>query len=128
MEYFLSDRAVLHLMRESIIPSYQCFQLKHGSPFLPYVNKLLRHLQEGGILDFWLRRTIHQALTEGVLVPYEDYKEVTFSPRILDLKRSYPAFLVLATGYMLAFIVFILELLYKIVDDYMFMKKHPFIN
>lgn len=115
-------------MRESIIPSYQCYQLKHGSPFLPNVNRLLRYLQEGGILDYWSRRSVYQAMIEGLLVPYEDYEEVTFSPRILDLKRSAPAFFVLLLGHSVAYVVFVIEVLCKILERCRSVHIQPFIN
>lgn len=115
-------------MRESIIPSYQCFQLKHGSPFLPIVNKLLRYLQEGGILEYWSKKTIYQAIIEGLLVPYEDYEADSFSSESLDLNRIFPTFLMLLAGYILASIAFVFEVLYKKIEDYRFAKMHPFIN
>lgn len=122
------DRAVLHLMRESIIPSYQCYQLAHGSPYLPLVNKLLRYLQEGGILNFWLKQSIQKAISEDLLVPYEDYEDVAYPVRLLDLKSLYPSFVLLLTGHLLGCIVFVFEVLYKRFSDYRHAKMHPFIN
>lgn len=123
-----ADRSVLHLMSESIIPSYQCYQLNHGSPYLPTVNKLLRYLQEAGILDFWSRKSIYKAVNEGLLVPYEDYEEFNFSIRGLGLDKLYPAFILLLVGHVLGCIVFVFEVLYERFADYRHAKLHPFIN
>lgn len=110
------------------MPSYQCYQLEHGSPYLPIVNKLLRYLQEGGILDFWMKRTIYESINEGLLVRYEDNEEGAYSIRVLDLKSLYPTFLLLVTGHILGCIVFVLEVLYKKVADNKYARMHPFIN
>lgn len=115
-------------MRESILPSYQCYQVEHGSPYLPTVNKLLRYLQEGGILDFWTRQSIYRAVNERLLVPHENYEDVTPSPRTLDLNRFRFAFFVLLSGCAIACIVFALEFIYKYLDDCRYAKMHPFIN
>lgn len=117
---FLFDpgRAIFHVMRESIIPSYQCFQIRHGSPFLPTVDRYLRYLQESGIMRFWERMTIYRAENEGLLVPSESYEETSQSPRILDLKRSYMLFILLPIGYAMAFVAFVIEIIYKYAQDF----------
>lgn len=126
--YFFEGRPFFHLMRESIIPFYQCYQLVHGSPYLPKVNKLLRYLQEGGILDFWWRNTIYSAINEGLLVPNEDYEDVPFVPKMLDLERFYFAFFILIIGCAIAGIVFVLEIICKCVEDCNSSAIHPFTN
>lgn len=96
-------------MKESIIPSYQSYQVVFGSPYLPRINQILRRLQEAGLLNLWVDRLQYEAIIEGLLYPYEDYEDEPNQERQVTFQRIIVVFYILAGGYLLAFIVFLIE-------------------
>lgn len=106
---FFTGRPIFHLMKESIIPSYQSYQVVFGCPYLPRINQILRRLQEAGFLNLWVDRLQYEAVIEGLLYPSEDYEDEPSRARQVSLEKIIVVFYILAGGYLLAFLVFLIE-------------------
>lgn len=106
------DRPVFHIVRESIIPSFQSYKLVKGSPLVPVFNKLLRRLEEAGLINFWAQEHLNQAITEGLLHPTDDNTVVQSRDfKALSLKFVAVFFYIWAAGIILAIITFLIECL-----------------
>jgi hypothetical protein len=114
---------VYHLVKESLMPSYQSYKVIHNSPLLPILNKNMRRLEEGGFIDLWAERAIYNATIEGFLHP-EEYDE-TRSTKPLSIDVTLPWIYTLFLGYMLSTFTFIIELLAGIRNH---CKRIPFMH
>jgi hypothetical protein len=112
---------VYHLVKESLMPSYQSYKVIHNSPLLPILNKNMRRLEEGGFIDLWAERAIYNATIEGFLHP-EEYDE-TRSTKPLSIDVTLPWIYILFLGYTLSTFTFIIELLATIRNH---CKRIPF--
>lgn len=111
-----------HLVKESIIPNYQAYKVIHNSPLLPAFNKKLRRLGEGGFIELWAKRAIHNATIEGFLYP-ENFAET--KAKALSLHATWVWFYILFVGYLLSIVVFLSEILvHKMTQR----QKIPFLN
>ncbi|CAH0555585.1 unnamed protein product [Brassicogethes aeneus] len=105
---FVNGRPMYHLMRESIMPSFQSFKIRYGSPIIPMVHSVLRRLSEGGLIDLWKRQTIFEAVIKGDLYP--EYSESYDTVDTLNINVVLFGFEALMVGYFFL-VVFIGEVL-----------------
>lgn len=107
---FVLGRPMFHLMRESLIPSFQSFKVRYGSLFLGLVEKSLRRLQEGGFLKLWADRTLYEATIEGLLFPFEDYDDSDHRAQSIDMEKIRGCFVILIWGSIVSIVVFLFEI------------------
>lgn len=102
----------LFILKESLLPNYLSFQVPKGSPLLDEFNSYLRKVIEAGLMLFWRDSVIHTQMTNGFLHPDDLFYETSkFSQiRALSLIHLQAAFMILFSGLLLSFLVFLMEI------------------
>lgn len=59
MANIIDEVPLYHIMRDCPVPCSMVYGLRYGSPYLPRINVILRHLSEAGILEYWTRSEDH---------------------------------------------------------------------
>lgn len=108
--YNKNNLPMFHLMHESIMPSFQSFQITYGNVFMPIFTKTIRKLNEAGLIDLWANRMFFQAGIEGYLNLHDSFGK-EFKP--LDLQMTKMAFDVIFFGTMLSSIMLIIEVTFS---------------
>ncbi|XP_015838793.2 uncharacterized protein LOC107398622 [Tribolium castaneum] len=112
-----------HLVKESIIPNYQSYKVIYNSPLLPVLNKKLRRLGEGGFIELWAKRSIHNATLEGFLSPEGVADADAVKPLTLDMTLF--LFYGLLLGLLFATMAFLAEVfVYEVTKPKQFIFLH----
>ncbi|XP_050306285.1 uncharacterized protein LOC126743299 [Anthonomus grandis grandis] len=112
----LENAKTLRLMKEDIQWEYTVIFLRKSAPLIPYLDKFLLELKEGGIIKYWLDEAAAKVL------PRTAQKEVRrlslhYEPvveKLVQLKLVHVAgiFGIMAVGNLFAIVAFLLELIY----------------
>lgn len=100
---------VFHIVRESPLPNYTALQLPTGSPFLDYVNLILRRIIESGMFQFWRKQHEHYYVLTKLFFKPDEADETRTQANPLTIYHLQAAFLILFTGLTASSIVFVAE-------------------
>ncbi|XP_076063507.1 ionotropic receptor 21a-like [Oratosquilla oratoria] len=113
-------RSSLHIMKEIVAP----FGIGLGFPkYVPYIatfNKVIRRLTEAGVAEKWLQDLILANKRNRNLGDQAETQQEQVSDGVLPLNVNHlqGVFLLAAVGYGLALLVFILEVLHRVVLEF----------
>lgn len=113
-----NGRPLYHTVGDCPVPCSVVYGLRYGSPYLPRLNYLLKHLNQGGILRHWTESDEYTLLQTKNKVSYvENNKE----KKPLDMKNVREVIIVWSFGLFISTTVFIIELIIN------FLNKVPVI-
>ncbi|XP_041980150.1 uncharacterized protein LOC121733837 [Aricia agestis] len=84
-------RPIYHTVQDCPVPCSIVYGLKYGSPYLPRLNYLLHHLNQGGILQYW-------SLTDEFTPRNVKTKELTKDKKALSTDNLKEFFIVWIVG------------------------------
>ncbi|XP_076638914.1 ionotropic receptor 68a isoform X1 [Colletes latitarsis] len=111
----------LHIMEECAIKMPIAIGMEKNSPLKPRVDALVRHAIETGLVEKWLSDVMEWSKITEIR------QETKSEKALVNLHKLQGAFIAIATGYMLAFVVLIGEILYWkhiVLKDPKFDKYH----
>ncbi|KAJ8966502.1 hypothetical protein NQ317_019647 [Molorchus minor] len=106
--YTKNGKPILHIIKEPIMPSFESFKVVHGLGWLPRFNKILRKVNEAGLIDWWAKKIMYKATVQGKLNPENCEETTKFEP--LSIYSVFWYFVCLAFGLVTPFVVFLAEL------------------
>ncbi|CAG9787622.1 unnamed protein product [Diatraea saccharalis] len=98
------DRPIFQVMQECPIPCFIVYGLRYGSPYLRKIENTLHHLNQGGIMNFWLKVEEYN-IKRNIFNTDDKY----LKPLSLANLRS--VFIVWSIGLALSTVSFLLEIL-----------------
>lgn len=109
-QHYSNGKPIYHVMKSCPFPFESVYIVPYGSPYLGYLNKIVRVAQESGLIVHWSRMMDAEAQMQGISVP--KYKTHNEDPVVLILEDLQAAFTMLALGLVASCICFIWEVLY----------------
>ncbi|RLZ02124.1 Ionotropic receptor 120 [Cephus cinctus] len=98
-------RSIFKILREAMLPNFETYYLRKGSPFLRQFDKILSSLAEFGILRYWDDNSDYRMLLK-VVIP-KSSKDIC--SRCVKLGNLKSVFFFLTIGLVTALIAFIYE-------------------
>ncbi|KPI95857.1 hypothetical protein RR46_11570 [Papilio xuthus] len=104
----INGRPLFHTVEECPVPCSIVYGLRYGSPYLPKLNNILHHLNQGGILQYWSKSDEYSLYrTNGKSIYGDENKE----RKPLSNENVKEIFVVLLIGVSVSLLVFIIEIL-----------------
>ncbi|CAH2229774.1 jg5795 [Pararge aegeria aegeria] len=103
-----NGRPLYHSVAECPVPCSIVYGLRYGSPYLPRLDNILGHLNQGGILEYWSKSDEYTLFQTHNKVLYVDNDKGQTSLNVKNLKE---VFFVWFIGIFVSFIIFVIELL-----------------
>lgn len=110
-ELVASLRPFAHIVKESLIPTFQAFQTVQGSPYYDVLNDYISRIIEAGLFNMWKRMTLHQYILY-VGGPQFDDEEVKEAYKSISFEQFKVSFYFLLIGLSLSYMVFIIEIIF----------------
>ncbi|CAH2084506.1 unnamed protein product [Euphydryas editha] len=104
---YQNGRPIFHTTAECAIPCFVVFGLRYGSPYLPRLDEIFSHLNQGGILQYWLNSDDYTLFKSrnNRLFPVDNKERKAL--RTENLKE---VFIVWSIGILIGAIIFITEI------------------
>lgn len=109
-EHYSNGQPIFHVMKSCPFPFESVYIVPYGSPYLGYLNKVVRAAQETGIIVYWSRSMDAEAKAQGLSVPKR--RSENDDPEVLILEDLKAVFAMLSIGLVGACICFIYEIIY----------------
>lgn len=104
----INGRPMFHTVEECPVPCSIVYGLRYGSPYLPKLNNILHHLNQGGILQYWSKTDEYSLYkTNGKSIYGDENKE----RKPLSSENVKEIFVVLFIGVSVSLLMFIIEIL-----------------
>lgn len=105
-------RPLFHVMNQCIVPFHAVYIVPYGSPYLGFINRLLRSAQEFGFINYW-DRLMNAAFRSSRRSVMRKRRDEDDEPVVLKLTHYEAVFCFWYIGLALSAVCFILELLSK---------------
>lgn len=103
-----NGRPLFHVMQQCIVPFYAVYIVPYGSPYLGFINTLMRNAQEFGFINYWNRlMSAAFRISRGRLIRRREEDE----PIVLKLSHYQAVFCFLFVGLSLSTLCFLYEIL-----------------
>ncbi|KAM7363459.1 ionotropic receptor 85a [Cochliomyia hominivorax] len=103
-------RPLFHVMNQCIVPFHAVYIVPYGSPYLGFINTLLRNAQEFGFINYW-DRLMNAAFRSSRRSINRNRRNEDDEPVVLKLSHYEAVFCFWYIGLALSSICFIIELL-----------------
>ncbi|XP_075144671.1 ionotropic receptor 85a [Haematobia irritans] len=107
-KHSLNGRPCFHAMAQCLVPFHAVYIVPYGSPFLGYINRLMRNAQEHGYINHWdhlMSAAFKRTRRIGSLQRHNDDE-----PEVLQLIHFQAAFCLWICGLVIAFVQFLVEI------------------
>uniref|UniRef100_A0A1I8NL32 Ionotropic glutamate receptor L-glutamate and glycine-binding domain-containing protein n=1 Tax=Musca domestica TaxID=7370 RepID=A0A1I8NL32_MUSDO len=108
-KHSLNGKPCFHAMAQCIVPFHAVYIVPYGSPYLGYINKLIRNAQEYGYLHYWdsmMSAVFRRSRRNGQLQRSDDSE-----PEVLQLFHFQAVYCFWAMGLLIATVCFAGELI-----------------
>ncbi|XP_019891451.2 uncharacterized protein LOC105261666 [Musca domestica] len=108
-KHSLNGKPCFHAMAQCIVPFHAVYIVPYGSPYLGYINKLIRNAQEYGYLHYWdsmMSAVFRRSRRNGQLQRSDDSE-----PEVLQLFHFQAVYCFWAMGLVIAIVCFAGELI-----------------
>lgn len=103
-----NGRALYHIMKQCIVPFHAVYIVPYGSPYLGFINILLRNAQEFGFINYW-DRLMNAAFRSSIRNIKGKRRNEDDEPVILRLQHYQAVFCLLIIGWTVSTICFLIE-------------------
>lgn len=110
----MNGRPLYHTVQECPVPCSIVYALRYGSPYLPKLNNILHHLNQGGILQQWTKSDDYRLRQTTAKALYANDKE----RKPLSTETVKEVFVVLIIGVLISILVFAIELSFHHVANF----------
>lgn len=104
-------RPLFHLMDSCLVPFHAVYTVPYGSPYLGFINQLIRGAHEFGFERYWDRIMNTAFIKSGTKVQNNRRHNNSDDPVVLKLEHFHAVFFLWAIGLALAFLIYLWELL-----------------
>lgn len=104
-------RPLFHAMRQCIVPFHAVYIVPYGSPYLGFINRLVRNAQEFGFINYWNRLMNAAFRTSRRNVKRKRRNEDDDEPVVLRMHHYQATFCFLFIGLTISAVCFLFELL-----------------
>ncbi|XP_061399593.1 uncharacterized protein LOC133335321 [Musca vetustissima] len=108
-KHSLGGKPCYHAMAQCIVPFHAVYIVPYGSPYLGYINRLIRNSQEFGYLHYWdsmMSAVFRRSRRNGQLQRRDDSE-----PEVLQLFHFQAAYCFWAMGLLIAGVYFLWEMI-----------------
>lgn len=102
-----NGRPLFHTVAECPVPCSIVYGLRYGSPYLPRLDNILSHLNQGGILDYWTKTDEHTLYQTHNKILYAENNKGQSTLNVENLKE---VFFVWFFGIFVSFVAFVIEI------------------
>ncbi|EDW13862.1 uncharacterized protein LOC6572259 isoform X1 [Drosophila mojavensis] len=104
-------RPLFHLMDSCLVPFHGVYTVPYGSPYLGFINQLIRGAHEFGFERYWDRIMSTAFIKSGTKVQNNRRHNSSDDPVVLKLEHFHAVFFLWAVGLALAVLIHLWELL-----------------
>lgn len=109
-QHMYQGRPMFHLMDSCLVPFHAVYTVPYGSPYLGFLNRLIRDAYEYGFEHYW-DRIMNAAFIKSGTKVHHNRRSNNDDPVVLKLEHFHAVFVLWAIGVALAGVAFCCELL-----------------
>lgn len=109
-QHMCRGRPLFHLMKSCLVPFHAVYTVPYGSPYLGFLNRLIRDAYEYGFDRYW-DRIMNVAFIKSGTKVHHNRRTNNDDPVVLKLEHFHAVFVLWAIGVALAAVTFCWELL-----------------